>query len=174
MEMDFQDITPLINITVQSVKMLADQKQLMISTTIESNLPKIYMNSDSIERVIRNLLGNAIKYTSEGGRIKVRAEVIKNGRELEVSVEDTGIGIPEEHLDHIWDRFYRIENKVHTVKGTGLGLHLVKVAIEEHHHGEVFVQSKIGQGSIFGFRLPLIPGNQDILKENADKNLLEA
>lgn len=181
MEMDYQDVTPLINLTVQSIKMLAEQKHLNVSTAIESNLPKIYMNSDSIERVLRNLLGNAIKYTPEGGRIKVRAEVVENGQELEISVEDTGVGIPEEHLPRIWDRFYRVENKVHTVKGTGLGLHLVKVAVEEHHHGAVFVKSQVGKGSVFGFRLPLVPGgvvvsdgNDTLIYTDSDKNLLEA
>ncbi len=168
MEMEYQDIVPIINLTIQSVKMLAEQKKLIVSTAIESNLPKVYMNSDSIERVLRNLLSNAIKYTNESGRIKVRAEVVEEGQEVEVSVEDSGVGIPEEHLPHIWDRFYRVENKVHTVKGTGLGLHLVKVAIEEHHNGVVFVKSQVGKGSIFTFRLPLVPGG--ILKDGSSEN----
>lgn len=155
LERELADITPVINLTVQSVKVLADQKQIHLSTAIESNLPKLYINSDSIERVLRNLLSNAIKYTDDGGRIRVRAEVTAQGDALEVSVQDSGIGIPEEHLPHIFDRFYRVENKVHTVKGTGLGLHLVKIAIEKHHSGEVFVKSEIGMGSTFGFRIPL-------------------
>ncbi len=155
LERELADITPVINLTVQSVKVLADQKSITLSTAIESNLPKVFINPDSIERVLRNLLSNAIKYTDEGGRIKVRAEVTELGDALEVSVQDTGIGIPDEHLPHIFDRFYRVENKVHTVKGTGLGLHLVKVAIEKHHHGEVFVKSEVGAGSTFGFRIPL-------------------
>jgi two-component system, OmpR family, sensor histidine kinase NblS len=155
LEMEYQDISPVINLTVQSVKVLAQQKNINLSTAIESQLPKVYINSDSIERVLRNLLSNAIKYTQEGGRIKVRAELSGAGDALEISVQDTGIGIPEEHLPFIFDRFYRVENKVHTVKGTGLGLHLVKITVEEHHRGEVFVKSEVGQGSTFGFRLPL-------------------
>jgi two-component system sensor histidine kinase NblS len=155
LELEQQDITPIINLTVQSLKVLAQQKNLTVSTAIESNLPKVYINSDSIERVLRNLLSNAIKYTPDGGRIKVRAELAESGDALVVTVQDTGIGIPEEHLPHIFERFYRVENKVHTVKGTGLGLHLVKITIEEHHQGEVFVKSEMGVGSSFGFRLPL-------------------
>lgn len=155
LERELADMTPVINLTVQSVKVLADQKSITLSTAIESNLPKLYINSDSIERVLRNLLSNAIKYTDDGGRIKVRAELTELGDALEVSVQDTGVGIPEEHLPYIFDRFYRVENKVHTVKGTGLGLHLVKIAIEKHHGGEVFVKSEIGSGSTFGFRIPL-------------------
>lgn len=162
LERELADITPVINLTVQSVKVLADQKNITLSTAIESNLPKVYINPDSIERVLRNLLSNAIKYTDEGGRIKVRAEVTELGDALEVSVQDTGIGIPEEHLPHIFDRFYRVENKVHTVKGTGLGLHLVKVAIEKHHNGDVFVKSEVGAGSTFGFRIPLGEPGSDV------------
>lgn len=156
LEMEYLEINPVINLTVQSVKVLAVQKNLTLTTAIESNLPKVYINSDSIERVLRNLLSNAIKYTPENGRIKVRAELSEFGDALEVSVQDTGIGIPEEHLPHIFERFYRVENKVHTVKGTGLGLHLVKVTIENHHHGEVFVKSEPNVGSTFGFRLPIL------------------
>jgi two-component system, OmpR family, sensor histidine kinase NblS len=155
LERELADITPVINLTVQSVKVLADQKKITLSTAIESNLPKLYINCDSIERVLRNLLSNAIKYTDDNGRIKVRAELTELGDALEVSVQDSGIGIPDEHLPYIFDRFYRVENKVHTVKGTGLGLHLVKVAIEKHHSGEVFVKSEVGSGSTFGFRIPL-------------------
>jgi two-component system sensor histidine kinase NblS len=155
LERELVDITPVINLTVQSVKVLADQKKINLSTAIESGLPKVFINPDSIERVLRNLLSNAIKYTDENGRIKVRAEVTEMGDALEVSVQDSGIGIPEEHLPFIFDRFYRVENKVHTVKGTGLGLHLVKIAIEKHHGGEVFVKSEVGVGSTFGFRIPL-------------------
>jgi two-component system sensor histidine kinase NblS len=156
LEKEWQDITPVINLTVQSVKVLAQQKSLNLTTAIESSLPKVYINADSIERVLRNLLSNAIKYTPDNGRIKVRAEMSQEGDAVEVTVQDTGIGIPEEHLPHIFDRFYRVENKVHTVKGTGLGLHLVKVTVEEHHAGQVFVKSDPGSGSTFGFRIPLM------------------
>ena len=158
LERQWEDIAPIINLTVQSIRVLAQQKELTISTSVESNLPAVLINSESIERVLRNLLSNAIKYTMEGGRIKVKAEVSQNGQWVEVAVQDNGIGISEEHLPHIFDRFYRVENKVHTVKGTGLGLHLVKVAIEDHHDGEVFATSAESQGSSFGFRLPVKQG----------------
>ncbi len=164
LEMGYEDLTPLINLTVQSFKVIAQQKKLAITTAIESNLPKAYINSDTIERVMRNLLSNAIKYTEDGGRIRVRAEVNQTGDAIEVFVQDSGIGIAEEHLDKIFDRFFRIENEVHTVKGTGLGLHLVKTAIETHHHGEVFVESELGVGTTFGFRL-FLEGATEITEE---------
>ena len=157
LDREWQDIAPIVNLTVQSIRVLAEKKNLTLTTALESNLPHVYINADAIERVLRNLLSNAIKYTPEGGRIKVKAEVSTNGQGLILSVEDNGLGIPAEHIPRIFDRFYRVENKVHTVKGTGLGLHLVKITIEKHHEGTVFVHSKEGIGSIFGFELPLNP-----------------
>lgn len=172
---EWQDLAPIVQLTVQSILVLAQEKRLTVTTSIESDLPHVYINSDSIERVVRNLLSNAIKYTPEGGRIKLRTELSQDGQWVEVMVQDTGIGIPEEHLDKIFDRFYRVENKVHTVKGTGLGLHLVKVAIEEHHGGQVFVRSQPGVGSVFGFRLPLaVPDPLLDEPEHEDSLLLES
>ena len=102
-----------------------------------------------------NLITNAIKYSPNNSRVKIRAEIARDPNYLEVTVEDNGIGIAPEHQKMIFERFYRIENQVHTVKGTGLGLHLVKVAIEKHHQGQVFVKSKQNEGSTFGFWLPI-------------------
>lgn len=152
---EWESITPLISLTIQSVKVLAQQKKISISTALESDLPNVYIHTDSLERVMLNLLSNAIKYTPESGHIKVKAELTPERNGVMVSVQDTGIGISPQHLAHLFDRFYRVENKVHTVKGTGLGLHLVKLTIEKHHGGRVFVESTEGQGSIFGFILPL-------------------
>ena len=70
-------------------------------------------------------------------------------------MKDNGIGIAKENLEKIFDRFYRVENATHTVKGTGLGLHLVKMTVEKHHHGEVTVTSEEGKGSTFTVKLPL-------------------
>ena len=91
LEKEEADITPVINLTVQSVKVLAQQKNIAITTAIESNLPRVWINSDSIERVLRNLLSNAIKYTPNDGKIKLRAEVSEVGDSLEISVQDNGI-----------------------------------------------------------------------------------
>ena len=149
------DIGPIIELTIRSMQVLAEEKGIKFSIIIEPNLPQIMMNTESIERVLRNLLSNAIKYSHNSGRIKVRAEVDRSGNYLQVSVEDNGIGISHEHLDKIFDRFYRVETKTHEIKGTGLGLHLVKITIEKHHQGVVFVESKVEEGSTFGFRIPL-------------------
>lgn len=158
LEKKFVNIGPIAELVASSVKVIADEKDISMSVIIEPDLPKVYINTESIERALKNLLSNAIKYSHKGGRVKVRIEIDKTGESVELAVEDTGIGIPEQHLAKIFDRFYRVENATHTIKGTGIGLHLVRVAIEKHHEGEVFVSSKEGEGSIFGFRLPILKG----------------
>ena len=115
----------------------------------------------------------ARKYSPANSRVKVRAEIARDPKYLEITIEDNGIGISPEHQKMIFERFYRIENQVHTIKGTGLGLHLVKIAIEKHHQGKVFVKSKLNEGSTFGFWLPLEEADvKDIsLKELKERSL---
>lgn len=175
LEKEKQDITETINKIAQSHKVLADEKNISITFIKEENLPKLSYNTQSIERVMSNLITNAIKYSPNNSRIKIRAEIAKDPKYLEVTVEDNGIGISPEHQKMIFERFYRIENQVHTIKGTGLGLHLVKVAIEKHHQGKVFVKSKLNEGSIFGFWLPIDEADvkEISLKELKDKSLNE-
>ncbi len=173
LEKEKQDITQTIDKITKSHKVLADEKNISITIIKEDDLPKLSYNTQSIERVMSNLLTNAIKYSPSNSRIKIRAEIAKDPKYLEVTVEDNGIGIAPEHQKMIFERFYRIENQVHTIKGTGLGLHLVKVAIEKHHQGKVFVRSKVNEGSTFGFWLPIDEADvRDIsLKELKDKSL---
>src|SRR5574344_376776 len=156
-EKEKTNIIPIIESEIKSMQVLGEEKNLTFSLIKEPDLPEIPINADSIERALNNLLSNAIKYSPENGRIKVRAEIAHDPAFIEVSVEDQGCGIPEEHQKKIFERFYRVENDTHTVKGTGLGLHLVKITIEKHHKGEVFVKSKPNEGSTFGFRLPINP-----------------
>ena len=101
------------------------------------------------------ILENAIKYSPDESVIDVKVKNLSNTNEVEVSVTDRGCGIAPEHLKKIFDRFYRVENNVHSVKGTGLGLHLVKTTIEKYHGGKIYVNSEVGKGSTFGFILPV-------------------
>ena len=163
---ELTNIIPLIEGEIKSMQVLAEERNITFSLIKEPNLPEIPINADSIERALNNLISNAIKYSPENGRIKVRAELARDPNYIEVSVEDQGCGIPEEHQKKIFERFYRVENDTHTVKGTGLGLHLVKITIEKHHHGQVFVKSNPGEGSTFGFRLPINPVEDEENEEN--------
>ena len=173
LEKEKQDITKTIEKITQSHKVLADEKNISISFIKEDNLPELSYNSQSIERVLSNLLTNAIKYSPVNSRVKVRAEIARDPKYLEVTIEDNGIGISPEHQKMIFERFYRIENQVHTIKGTGLGLHLVKVAIEKHHQGKVFVKSKLNEGSTFGFWLPLDKADVKEAKTNKNTNQID-
>lgn len=173
LEKSKQNIMEIIEDCVNQVQILAKEHDLTISIMKEPDLPEIWINVDSISRAFMNILSNAIKYSPDGKRIKIRVERSRDGKYVEVSVEDQGEGIPEKYQKKIFDRFFRVENATHTVKGTGLGLHLVKVTIEKHHNGQVFVNSKEGEGSTFGFRLPIeIP--QEELEKYSPTNALPA
>ena len=150
---EYSSLIELIEQNINSIKILANEKNITIDLQKEDNIPNVPINVESMDRVIRNLLSNAIKYSENGKPIIV--SVKKNEDYVEFSVKDNGIGIAKEHLEKIFDRFYRVENATHTVKGTGLGLHLVKMTVEKHHHGEITVTSEEGKGSTFTVKLPL-------------------
>lgn len=168
-----QNIASIIENCVSSMQVLAEEKKLTFSIMKEPDLPEVILNEGSIDRALKNLLSNAIKYSPENGRIKVRAERARVGEFIEISIEDQGPGIPEEYQAKIFDRFFRIENNTHTIKGTGLGLHLVKISVEKHHQGQVFVQSKVGEGSTFGFRLPINPPKEEDTEHRAISSIEE-
>lgn len=153
LDKEMSDISKLIQECVSRANILAEEKEINIIVMVEPDLPLIPINYDSITRAVMNLLTNAIKYSPKGKKIKVKVEQVKDF--VEITVEDEGIGISEENQKKVFDRFYRVENKTHAVKGTGLGLHLVKIAVEKHHNGEVYVKSKLNEGSTFGLRLPV-------------------
>ena len=156
-----ENIVDIINDCVNQVKILAEEHNLVFSIMIEPDLPQVMLNKECITRALTNIISNAIKYSPDGKRIKIRAERSRINDYLEVSVEDQGPGIAEEYQSKVFDRFFRVENDTHTVKGTGLGLHLVKIAVEKHHNGQVFVQSKLGEGATFGFRIPFVAKDEE-------------
>lgn len=152
MEKSLNSIYEVVDTCVNQVQALTKEHNLTISVKKEENIQEFLFNYDGIERALTNFLSNAIKYSPENGEIKV--ELKKDNDDVIVTVTDQGCGIAPEHQKKIFDRFYRVENNIHTVKGTGLGLHLVKQTIEKYHNGKVFVKSALGHGSTFGFILP--------------------
>lgn len=129
----------------------AEEKGLQLKWTAEAD-PTLNLNASLIQQVIQNLVDNAIAYTSEGS-VKVALEV-KEG-EAHITVADTGSGIAGEHLPRIFERFYRVDKGRSRAKGgTGLGLSIVRHIVEAHG-GRVWVESIFGEGSTFGFALPL-------------------
>lgn len=161
-QMTLQEIYPVIEYALKSIIVLAEKKSIKLIKDIEENLPMLNINPESMERVLINLLSNAIKYTPNNGIVKL--SVYKEETQVVFKIIDNGIGIDEEELPLIFERFYRVENKVHTIKGTGLGLTIVKKSIEQQD-GKISVRSKLGEGSIFEFILPIPNINQDFEKE---------
>lgn len=153
MEKSLNSVYEVVDTCVSQVQALTKERNLKITVTKDDGIPEFLFNYDGIERALTNLLSNAIKYSPDNGEIKVN--LIKTDNNAEITVTDQGCGIAPEFQKKIFDRFYRVENNIHTVKGTGLGLHLVKQTIEKYHNGKVFVNSAVGQGSTFGIILPI-------------------
>lgn len=129
------------------------ERQIEFSAIVEPGLPPLTADRSQINRVLINIIGNALKFTPQGGKITVSARAAGSGIQMDVS--DTGCGMPQEALDKIFEEFYRVDNAVNQgVKGTGLGLSLVKHIIEAHG-GRIWVKSEIGKGSTFSFTTPM-------------------
>ena len=150
-------LTILIEEQLHMIKSYAEEKNICLKDIGQSRIvfDQVYADKDMISQVIVNLLSNAVKYTPSGGSVKIETEVDETVNIARLSVIDTGVGIPESEIDHVFDKFYRVDKNKHQAKGTGLGLTLVKQIIEKVHDGRVFVSSKQGVGSTFGFELPL-------------------
>jgi len=148
--------TDLLKEIVGEFEMQAAQKEQTLKLQNEVSSAHIHVDVLQIKQAIRNLIGNAIKYTPNGGNITVIAKLV-NGC-FEVQVQDNGYGIPSKDLPHIFDRFYRVRTGQTTeIEGNGLGLAIVK-SIVEAHGGDVSVQSEAGKGSSFTLDLPLATG----------------
>ncbi|MFN8967678.1 MAG: ATP-binding protein, partial [Pseudanabaena sp.] len=155
------DLSETIEQTVRTYKLNASSKGVELLHEISPNLERIWGNYDLILQVLYNLVGNALKFTETGGKVTIRiypwqdqttTQPHRVVNYVRVEVEDTGYGIPAEDCDRIFDRFYRVEDKVHTLEGTGLGLSIVRNIIEKHH-SEIHIKSEVGVGSTFWFDL---------------------
>ncbi len=146
------DIKTLINKAASAMEPLAMAKDIGIKVEISQDLPCIRMDQERILQALRNLIGNAVKFTPGYGNITITARPVKKG--LSVSVTDTGPGIPKEDLNVIFDKFKQATlERYDEIKGTGLGLAIVKHIINAHG-GKVWVESEPGRGSTFVFLLP--------------------
>ena len=148
-------LTILIEQQMQMIKGFAEDKNITVTGQKPIVFDQVYADKDMISQVIVNLLSNAVKYTPAGGSVKVQTSVDDTGGMARVTVTDTGVGIPADEVDHVFDKFYRVQANNKQAKGTGLGLNLVKQIVEKVHDGRVFVTSQVGAGSTFGFELPL-------------------
>lgn len=145
----------LIDEQLQMIEAYAEEKQIKIIAQKPIVYDQVYADKEMISQVIVNLLSNAVKYTPKGGSVTVETVVDETAGTAQVTVTDTGVGIPPGEIEHIFDKFYRVDANKKQAKGTGLGLNLVRQIVETVHGGRVFVTSEPGVGSTFGFELPL-------------------
>lgn len=125
------------------------------AAAVSAKTREILIDPDRMTQVFVNLLGNAVRYTPDGGEVKVVVDLAPH--ELRVMVKDTGPGIAQEHLPYLFDRFYRAdEDRSRNTGGTGLGLAIAKEFVVAHG-GEIEVMSEVGKGTAFVVVLPLLP-----------------
>ena len=147
----------LIDESVESFDTWAKQKSVKIITNIHEGLPLANLDPDRVTQVLNNLLGNAIKFTPNDGNITVEAMWLKEKKEIKVSVADNGIGIDQENLAKVFDKFYSGGERISTdISGTGIGLSVAK-EIVVLHGGKIWAESQKGEGAKFIFTLPLKP-----------------
>ncbi|MBU1998998.1 MAG: HAMP domain-containing histidine kinase [Candidatus Omnitrophica bacterium] len=141
---------------VNSLHTYADRKRIELTCNIGQGLPEVNCDEDRISQVIINLLMNAVKFTPEGGKISVSAQMMPRNDYVEISVRDSGPGMSRGEADILFNRFKQLVTP-QAVKGTGLGLSISK-AIVEMHGGQICVESEKDKGSIFKFTLPVDSG----------------
>ncbi|MBL0732430.1 MAG: HAMP domain-containing histidine kinase [Desulfosarcina sp.] len=162
MEADMMDyrfskcsIMPVIQKSILTVAPIAELNRINLELKPSPDLPFVIIDEDMIAQVMDNLIGNALKFTSEQDSVIVNLNIsqVEKGF-VEVSVSDTGIGIDNKHLNLIFEKFKRIDEKIETARGSGLGLSITKYIISAHG-GKIWVQSEPGRGSTFFFTLPV-------------------
>jgi two-component system sensor histidine kinase GlrK len=147
-----QNIDPLIHQAIEEIGPLVEAKKINLEVMATERLPILKIDSDRILQVLRNIIGNAVKFTPEGGRVRISARNVDHG--VEVLVADTGPGISTGDLITIFEKFQQTTTgRSYPVEGTGLGLAIAKQIIT-HHGGKIWAESDLGHGSTFIFVLP--------------------
>ncbi|MGD1918744.1 MAG: ammonium transporter [Pleurocapsa sp.] len=152
----------VVEVVLVLCRPLVGNKDLQLINAIAGNLPAIRADEDRLQQILYNLIGNAIKFT-EQGKVEVKAQ--QNQDELIITVADTGIGIAEDKRDRIFDSFIQGEGSTaRKYGGVGLGLSVTKKLIE-FHGGNIELKSKVGEGSVFSFTMPISHGEDEIAEE---------
>lgn len=146
-------LSDLISDTLESFTELAKQQEITLEGNVDSDVDPIHMDTQAIGRVLNNLIGNALRHTPAQGRVSVW--VRRTGKNVEVTVSDTGEGIRSKDMPHVFERFYRgdASRSRHRGAGAGLGLAIAR-GIVQAHGGDIKVESEIGKGTQFTFHLP--------------------
>ncbi|MEI6044390.1 MAG: ATP-binding protein [Chloroflexota bacterium] len=146
-----------IHSVIEALHLTAEQRDLHFHLTFPPELPPAWADRDRVTQILTNLISNAVKYSRQGGEIGVTARQSADQQFLEIEVQDNGIGMTEEEQKQLFSQFFRSSNPaVRSISGTGLGLTITK-SLVEMHGGQIWVESKLGVGSTFGFSLPVAP-----------------
>ena len=149
------DLAELVTGTADQMRLLAEDKQIDLNC-VASGIVEVEGDPHRLKQIVVNLVDNAIKYTSDGGKVQISIRAVNGTARLEVS--DSGVGIPDDALTHVFERFYRVDKaRSRQMGGAGLGLSIVK-SICEAHGGRISVESSDGMGSRFTVELPLASG----------------
>ncbi len=147
------DLRRMLNEVLAKIRPQVEEKQLSLEISLPEKMPEPELDKDKIATVLINLLGNAVKYTPAEGRVIFRVNI--TDQQIEISVEDNGVGIAHDELEKVFDKFYRSEDpRVQEQTGTGLGLALAQEVVRLHG-GRITVESTINKGSTFTVNLPL-------------------
>ena len=154
---EMMDISPLLEKNIQNFKQSAIEHKTTLQLDLQ-HTKEVAIDYDKIFQVITNLLDNAMRYTKSGDTIKI--STYNDSSNLYIQISDTGVGIAKEHINHIFERFYKVDQaRTRGKHGTGLGLFIVKAIIEKHH-GEINVESEQGIGTTFTISIPLVDTEQ--------------
>jgi len=148
------DICALLRDCISVMMPQVRQKNISLHVEMPADMPLVHGDRGRLKQVLMNLLGNAVKYTGSNGH--VHTAVLPANTSVQVSVQDTGRGIPERDLPHIFEKFYRVQDSEGWATGTGLGLSIVKEIVEAHG-GQIDVESRVGAGTTFTLKLPTVP-----------------
>jgi histidine kinase len=155
--LDFRavDVSSLVATAIKRLTPTARAKRITLTSSLPRDLPRLLADEDRLGQVLTNLTANGIQYTPEGGMVTISAE--RKNDEIQISVADTGVGIPPEHLTHIFTRFYRVDKSRSRASGGGSGIGLtIARHLVEAHGGRIWAESEgEGKGSRFVFTLPL-------------------
>ncbi|MBW1722689.1 MAG: GAF domain-containing protein [Deltaproteobacteria bacterium] len=154
-----EDLHDLINRMILLVSPQSNAKKIKVSTFFDPEVGRIWMDSEKMKQVILNLLSNAVEFTPEGGKIDVTTLKTRDGRSSEIvriEIRDTGIGIPPENLEKVFDPYFTTKHKSSIHNGTGLGLFIAHKNMEDHK-GSIEVDSKVNEGTVFTLSLPQNP-----------------
>jgi two-component system sensor histidine kinase GlrK len=172
------DLVLLIRRSVETVWLIAQKKRVPMEVNCPTPLPLLSLDEGRIQQVLENLLSNAVKFTPEGGRISIGASLQRGGGRpdswVEVRVSDTGVGIPPEDVEKIFDKFYQSpHHREESRRGTGLGLGIARHIVLAHG-GKIWVESQMGSGSTFIFTLPVAHAEAEVERKEACPGQREA